>query len=241
MATRSREMPTYERGRSTGFEEIDRWSGGVGWIAHPDEEGERASHAIVGDDGVWIIDPVDAPGIDEMVAEFGDVVGVVVLSSYHARDAGQIAARHGVSVHVPQWMDRIPERVDSPVEVADDVLRDAGFETFHVEPLSLYQEAIAYREADGTLVVPDLLSSGSGYPVGGERIGLMLGLRPFPPRDLFEGVEPQRILFGHGEGVFRDAAEALDTALVGARKRFPRALAANLQTNLRLFVAAMKE
>lgn len=232
-------MPTYDRGRSPRFEEIDRWSDGVGWVAHPDEEGERASHATVGDDGVWIIDPVDAPGIDDMVAEYGDVVGVAVLSSYHARDAGQIASRHGVSVHIPRWMNRIPERVDAPIEFEDDVLGDAGFETFHVEPLSLYQEAIAYREADGTLVVPDLLSSGSGYPVGDERIGLMLGLRLFPPRDLFEGVEPERILFGHGEGVFRDAAEALDTALAGARRRFPRALAENLRTNLRLFKAAM--
>lgn len=234
-------MPTYERGRSTGFKEIDRWNGGVGWIAYPEEEGERASHAIVGEDGVWIIDPLDAPGIDDLVAEYGDVAGVAVLSSYHARDAGQIARRHGVSVYIPRWMNRIPERVDAPIELEDNVLGDAGFKTLHVEPLTLYQEAIAYREADGTLIVPDLLSSGTGYPVGDERIGLMIGLRPFPPRDLFAGVEPERILFGHGEGVFQDAEEALDTALAGARKRFPRALAENLRTNLRLFMAAMKE
>ena len=234
-------MTTYERGRSTGFKEIDRWSGGVGWIAYPEEEGKRASHTIVGEDGVWIIDPLDAPGIDELIAEYGDVKGVAVLSSYHSRDADQIANRHEVSVHIPQWMNRVPERVDAPIKRETEVLGGAGFETFHVEPLSMYQGAIAYREEDGTLIVPDLLSSGSSYPVGDERIGLMLGVRPFPPRDLFEGIEPERILFGHGEGVFQDAGEALDAALTGARKRFPRALAENLRTNIRLFMAAMKD
>lgn len=232
-------MPAYERGRSPGFKEIDRWEGGVGWIAHPEEDGERASHALLGDDGVWIIDPVDAPGIDDLIAEYGDVEGVAVLSNYHARDAGQVASRHGVSVHIPRWMTRIPDRVDAPVEQEGAILSTAGFETIRVKPLSMYQGAIAYREEDGTLIVPDLLSSGSGYPVGTERIGVMLGMRLFPPRDLFDGIEPERILFGHGEGVFEEADEALETALVGARRRLPQAIVENLRTNLRLFKAAM--
>lgn len=234
-------MPAYKRELSAEYEEIDRWDGGVGWIAHPNEEGERASHAILGDEGVWIIDPVDVQGIDDLVKEYGEVRGVAVLSSYHARDADQIAHRYGVSVHIPRWMNRVPERVDAPVKRETEVLGGAGFETFQVEPLSMYQEAIAYREEDGTLIVPDLLSSGSSYPVGDERIGLMLGIRPFPPRDLFEDIEPERILFGHGEGVFQDAGEALDKAITGARKRFPRALVENFRTNFRLYIAAMKE
>ena len=47
--------------------EIDRFDGGVGWIAYPEETMERASHALAvhdeeGDaDEVWVIDPVDAP------------------------------------------------------------------------------------------------------------------------------------------------------------------------------------
>ena len=234
-------MPSYERAPATGYREIDRWSGGVGWLAHPDEAGERASHAVVGDDGAWVIDPVDAPGIDDLLAEFGEVAGVAVLSSHHARDAGRVATRHGVAVHVPRWVDRVAERVGAPVEPFDTRLGATGFEFTAVEPLSLYRGAVAYRERDGTLYVPDLLSSGSAYPVGDERVGVMLGLRPFPPRDVFAAMEPERILFGHGEGVFEGAAGALDEALDGARVRFPRALVRNLGTNLRLFAAAMRD
>lgn len=232
-------MPAYERSEASGYREVDRWSGGVGWIAHPDEEGERASHALVGESGVWVIDPVDAPGVDDLIAEFGEVAGVAVLSSYHARDAGALARRHDVAVHVPPWMDRIQTLVDAPIRREGPVLGPLGFETTRVEPLGLYGEAVAYRERDGTLYVPDLLSSGSGYPVGDERVGVMLGSRPFPPREVFDGMEPDRILFGHGEGVFEDATAALEEALNGARRRFPRAVAANFATNLRLFWAAM--
>lgn len=210
-------------------------------MAHPNEDGERASHALKGNDGVWVIDPVDAPGVDELLNEFGDVAGVVVLSSHHARDAGTIAARHDVAVHIPRWMDRVTARVDAPIEHEETVLDDLGFDITRVEPLSLYQGAIAYRETDGTLIVPDLLSSGSAYPVSDERIGVMLGVRSFPPRSTFDGLEPERILFGHGEGVFEDATAALNDALDGARKRYPQALVGNLGTNLRLFIASMKD
>jgi hypothetical protein len=234
-------MPAYERSSATEVREIDRWGEGVGWIAHPNEDGERASHALKAGDGVWVIDPVDAPGVDGLVEEFGDVAGVVVLSSHHARDAGTIATRHDVAVHIPRWMDRITERVDAPIEREETVLGSLGFDVTRVEPLSLYQGAIAYRDTDGTLIVPDLLSSGSAYPVGNERIGVMLGARLFPPRDTFDGLEPERILFGHGEGVFEDATTALNDALTGARKRFPQALVRNLGTNLRLFAAAMND
>jgi hypothetical protein len=53
---------------------IDRWSGGIGWLAHSDEAGMRTSHAFVGDDGgVWVVDPLDAPEIDDELATLGEV------------------------------------------------------------------------------------------------------------------------------------------------------------------------
>jgi len=68
-------------GDSDEYREIDRWDRGVGWIAHPGETMQRASHALVGDDGgLWVIDPVDAPDVDGLLSEFGDVAGVVVCS-----------------------------------------------------------------------------------------------------------------------------------------------------------------
>jgi len=233
-------MPVYERAPATDPAVIDRWEGGVGWLAHPDEEGLRASHAVATDDGVWVLDPLDAPGLDELLAVLGDVAGVAVLCSHHARDAGAVANRHDVAVHVPQWMDRVAGRVDAPVVRYEDSFGASGFEITRVEPLSLWQEAIAYRPADGTLVVPDLLGSGPGYTVRDERVGVVLSHRPVPPRDALGDLDPERILFGHGRGVLEDASDALDDALAGARRRFPRALLGTLGTNLRLFRAAME-
>lgn len=89
-------MPMYTRSSPADPQVIDRWNGGVGWIAHPEEGGRRASHAVRGDDGVWLFDPIDAPGVDDLIAEVGDVAGVAVLSSFHARDADAFARRHDV-------------------------------------------------------------------------------------------------------------------------------------------------
>lgn len=43
---------------------VDRFDGGVGWIAQPDETMRRAAHAVESDEGLWIIDPVDVAGLD---------------------------------------------------------------------------------------------------------------------------------------------------------------------------------
>ena len=234
-------MPAYERTDSTGHQVIDRWRDGVGWLAHPDEDGRRASHAIAGDDGVWLFDPLDAPGVDELIAELGDVAGVAVLSSYHARDASAFAARHDVAMHVPRWMDRVADRVDAPVERYDASIGRSGFRVRRFEPLSMWAEAVAYRADDGTLVVPDLLGSAPGYTVADERVGVVLSHRLFPPRNALDDLDPERILFGHGDGVFEDASAALADALDGARRRFPRALVVQFGTNLRLLLAAMTD
>ena len=211
----------YERGDPSGFEVVDRWAGGFGWQAHPDEAGARTSHAVRGPDGVWLVDPLDAPGIDGRIAVLGDVVGVTVLSNWHGRAAGVLAARHGVPVSVPSWMTRVPDRVDAPVERYERTFGESGFRVGRVDPLPGWREGVAYRERDGTLYTPDLLTT--ARLVGDERVGLTLAARPFPPREALD-VDPERILVGHGHGVFTDAATALADALAGARRRLPRAL-----------------
>lgn len=80
-----------------------------------------------------------------------------------------------------------------------------------------------------------------GYTVGDERLGVMLSHRLFPPRETLGGLEPDRILLGHGGGVFDDASSALADSLAGARKRFPRALVTQLGTNVRLLTAAVND
>ncbi|WP_276272794.1 hypothetical protein [Haloarcula litorea] len=231
-------MPTFERGEADEYEVVDRWADGVSWQAFPDETGERTSHAIRCADGVWLIDPLDAPGVADCYADLGEVAGVAVLADYHARDAAAFAERHGVPVTVPTGLDRVVERVDAPTERVTHSL--AGFELRRLNPLRAWRETVAYRERDGTLYVPDFLSSGSLYTVGGERLSMTTLSRLFPPRETFADLDPERVLLGHGPGVHEDASAALSDAVDGARRRFPRALLTQAPRELKAMVDAVR-
>jgi hypothetical protein len=233
----------FNRSDSTDYRIIDQWDGGIGWLAHPDEEGDRASHAIVGDDGnVWVIDPIDAPGVDDLLAEVGtgEVAGVAVLSNYHARDAGVIADRHDVPVYLPEWMERVEERIDAPVERYAGTLGESGFQVRECKPFPGMHEAIAYRESDRTLYVADVLGTAPLYVVDNERIGVYLLCRVFPPRGMDDFV-PERVLVGHGTGIFEDAAATLTDATTNARERFPKALMTSGGTQLYAGIAAIQD
>ncbi|MFC4447527.1 hypothetical protein [Halorussus aquaticus] len=235
-------MTTFVRDDPAGVRVIDRWSDGLGWIAHPDEDGRRASHAVRGEDGgVWLFDPLDAPGIDDIVAELGDVAGIAVLSNYHARDAGVLAARHDVPVWLPESMTRVEDRIAAPTVRYGARLGDSGFRVRTRAPLPGWRESVAFRPADGTLYVPDLLGTAPLYRVTDERLGVYTFRRPMPPRDLLGGLAPERILVGHGEGVFEDAASALSGALDRSRPGFPRALLENGASQLRALVGVVRE
>lgn len=231
-------MVMYARDGPGACRVVDRWERGVGWFAHPAETGRRASHAIRGDDGVWLVDPLDAPGVDELVTELGAVAGVAVLSDFHARDAAIFADRYGVSVHLPPWLDRAADRVDAPVERFSTELGESGFRVAHYRPFPGWHEGLAYRASDGTLYVPEALGTAPFFTVDDERLGVYLLHRPVPPRDALAGLDPERILVGHGSGVLDDAGAALSDALDGARRRFPRALFESGGTQLHALVAA---
>lgn len=217
---------------------VVEWSDGVSWLV-ADETGRRASHAVAGEDGVWLFDPIDAPGVDDLLAGVGTVAGVAVLSNYHARDAGAFAERYGVPVSVPSWMNRVTERVDAAVSRYDSELGASGFAVRRSNAIPGLREAVAYRDRDGTLYVPDLLGSAPTFTVGDERVGVYLLARLFPPRDVFAGLRPDRLLFGHGRPIDEEATGALSNALSGARRRFPRALVTNGPTQLRALAAAL--
>ena len=265
-------MPMYDRREATACVPIDRWEGGVGWLAYPDEEGQRASHAFREDGELWLFDPIDAPGVEELLAALatgedrrnlddsddrtnldeGDdatsavdtdelaaqVASVVVCSDYHARNAETFAERYDVAVHVPSALDRSAERIDVPVQRFDDGI--AGFDVRILKPLYAWHEAIAYRERDRTLYVPDSLSSTPKFTVGDERIGLPTPSRLRPPSDRFAGMTPDRVLFGHGEGIFDGADAALRDTLGNARRRLPRALLTNVPAELRAGLGAFR-
>jgi hypothetical protein len=224
-------MPLKASG-SAQMREIDRRDGGVGWIAYPREDMQRASHAVVGEnDGLWLIDPVDAPGLDDLLAEYGEVAGVVILLDRHKRDAAALARRHDVSVHVPDFMESVPQELDAPTERVYTDLGESGFGVHELIDNAFWKEAVLYGEHDHTLVVPEALGTADYFLVGEERIGVHPALRLKPPKRLGR-FDPERVLVGHGAGIHEDASGAIRTALSGARRRTPRLYAKTAKSML---------
>ncbi|MFB6071299.1 MAG: hypothetical protein ABEJ76_09775 [Halanaeroarchaeum sp.] len=219
-------MPFKERGEATEPRVVDRWDGGVGWQPFPEETMQRTSHALSIDGDVYLVDPVDAEGIDDLVSDLGDVAGVVVLLDRHQRDADAVAQRFDVSVHCPAYVER---SFDAPVERTGVRLADTDVRVIHSVSLPGWDEAALF---DGeTLVVADALGTVEYFTVGRETVGVHPFLRAFPPRTLRD-LAPDRILVGHGTGVFEDAESALVHAIDGARTRLPQAWWKSLRTVL---------
>jgi len=232
-------MPIFDRGDSEGARITAEWDGGTSWMAHPDERGQRVSHAIETDEGVWIVDPLDAPNVGERVAPLGEVAGVAVLSCYHARDAGRFARRHDVPIHVPAWMGRVEARVDAPVE-RYTFSPVPSVRVLPSRPFPGWQEVFWYHEPTATLLVPDSLGTVDLFRVGDERLGVELLRRVFPPTELAT-LDPERILVGHGEPVTVEPGGALRDALDGTRRTFPRALVENGPESLRAVASALRD
>jgi hypothetical protein len=224
------------------LQEIDRWDGGVGWLAHPDEGMQRASHVLAadpeardsadsegqsGDGEAWVVDPVDAPGVDDLVASVGDVAGVVVCLDRHKRDAAAVARRHDVPVYLPTWMTGVADDIDAPTERFGRELADTGYRSLKVVDRSFppWQEAALYHDESGTLVVPEAVGTAEYFCAPGERLGVHPMLRLSPPKRAFRSLDPERVLVGHGAGVFEGASTALHEALDNARARLPAAYA----------------
>ena len=214
---------------STELQEIDRFDGGVGWIAHPEESMRRASHALVADDEVWVIDPVDSESLDDLLAEFGEVAGVVVLFDRHRRDVDAIANRHDVPVYFPDWFDGVADEIAAPVSRFGAELANSGLRAYPVSTNRFWQEAALYDPEDGTLVVPETVGTASYFRASGERLGVHPAMRAFPPRERLGQFEPERILVGHGAGIDSDATAALESALANARRTMPRLYAETIR------------
>jgi len=230
-------MALKRSGPATEYEEIDRWDDGVGWIAYPDETMRRASHALEtgrdedGEASVWVVDPVDAPEVDELFAEFGDVAGVVVLLNRHYRDADAIARRHDVPVYVPSWFDTVPA-MDAELRRLDGRLPGTDYRLFEVLDRFGWEEAALYDETGGTLVVPEAVGNAPYFTTREERLGVHPMLRAVPPSAL-RGLRPERVLVGHGPGVLSGGDRALADALDGSRRRMPKLYAQSLRMLLR--------
>ncbi len=184
------------------MEAVDEFHAGFGWIA--DEFMERCSHALVADGRVWVIDGLEADGIDERIRAAGTPAGVIQLLDRHGRQCVALANRLGVPHHV------VPQEPFGP------------FEFLTIRMSRGWREVALWWPAERVLVCADALGTARYFRAGRERLAVHPLLRLRPPR---LPVQPEVILCGHGPGVFTDAGAALREALSTSRRRIPRQIA----------------
>lgn len=192
---------------------MSEWDGGVSWIAHPDEDAKRASHALETAGGVWVVDPVDADGLDELLADRGAVAGVVVVHDRHTRDAEAVAARHDVAVHVPAWMDLTREKLAVDPASVDPELPGTDVAVHRLIDTDEWEEALLVDESNGTMVAMEALGTLPSFRDDGDELGVHPALDAAP--NGLADWRPERVLVGHGENVQGDATAALRAAIGG--------------------------
>ena len=186
------------------FEEHDL---GLSWLVDPSESMERACHAVRLDGSVWIVDPIDVPGLDERIAAVGEPAGVLQLLDRHNRDSAELAERFGIPHH------RLPfEGVEGSALEGVALIRNR-----------LWNEVAIWAPAERALIVPEAVGTARTFRAGDEPVGVHPMLRMLPPNRLRE-LEPDHLLTGHGTGMHGSGtAAALRDALAGSRRRAPQA------------------
>ena len=157
----------------------------------------RASHAVLAGGGVWLIDPVDADGVEERVRALGEPAGVLVLFGRHDRDSAALAERLGVPRYTPE------ERPPAP--------------PFQVVAIGRGELALWLPE-HAALVVSEALGTAQYFRAPGERLGLHPWRRLAPPRRL-NAFEPQHVLVAHGSRSARRGGRRRAPRRAGSRSR----------------------
>jgi hypothetical protein len=186
---------------------VDEWADGFSWIAYPDERGQRASHALKTEAGVWVVDPVDAAGLDDHLTDLGAVAGVVVIQDRHTRDAVAVADRHDVPVYVPDWMELAREKLGTTAEPLDSELPGTDYAVHELIATDEWEEAILVDETRDILVVPEAVGTLDAFEGSDGSLGVHPALDD-PPASLSEW-RPEHVLVGHGHSVHGDADAAL--------------------------------
>ncbi len=185
---------------------IDRSPVGLTWVI--DEPMARASHALVSDSRVWIIDPLDDADAMAAVAELGEPQAVIQLLDRHNRDSAEVAERLGV-----------------PLLVLPESLPDTPFDVIDVIDRGVWKEKALWWQDERVLVVAEAVGTNRFYRPGSAGAGIHLGLRLLPPRQALGSYLPTHLLVGHGAPIHGPGAtEALQQAMDRSRRDFAAAL-----------------
>lgn len=177
---------------------------GLTWI--DGDAMQRASHALVDDGRVWIVDPFEDPAVPDFTT-LGKPAAVLQLLDRHERDCAAVASRLGVP-HL-----RLP-----------DAVPDSPFETIAAVSVPRWRETALWWPARKALVVAELFGSNRMYTGGRGDLGMHLFLRPFAPSAL-RGYEPEHLLVGHGAPLHGPGVPAaVEAAHAGARRDLPHVL-----------------
>lgn len=200
---------------------VDRWDGGISWTLEGDTL-HRTSHAFETEPGLWIVDPLDAPGLDEELEALGEVVGVTMLLDRHKRDTELLAQRYDVPVSLPAALAPVAEELEAESTRYAGSLPGTEYRTIRLTTNRFWREVGLFDADRGTLVVPEAIGTHKLFTTEDERLGVHPALRLFPPRQHLDGLEPERILVGHGPGIFDDAPTALREAMEQSRRNAPK-------------------
>lgn len=182
---------------------------GIAWTAAHPAYMRRASCALAHDGRVWLVDPVDGPGLDEALAPLGRVAGVLRLLDRHPRDGASLAERHGVALH------------ENPVHGVPG----APFECLPLAQRRLWREVALWWEEHRLMVVPESVGTAPYFLSPGLALGIHPMMRATPPRAL-AAHRPRTLVVGHGEPVEGPGtADDLHRAIARSRRDIPRWLA----------------
>ena len=209
-----------------------RFEGGLSWSLAGASMLACRAHALVTDDGVWLVDPIDAPGLDELLATLGRVRGVLVLLDRHLRDSAQLAERHGARLIVPrgEWRRGHP-MPDGAEQFEPGPLAGTPFEVAPViERGGQWLEWLLWWQQRRILVIAEVVGRSTVYEPSPHGAGLHPALHvmgapdPLVEGSLRERIEaaPVRLLLGHGELESTTRLASIEEPLHGARRRLPK-------------------
>jgi hypothetical protein len=183
----------------------DEFPFGFSWVI--DEPLERASHALVSNGRVWLVDPVDVPEAIERARSLGEPAAVLQLLDRHNRGCAAVAERLGV-LHV-----KVP-----------DTIPGSPFEAIPTIRLPGWQETSLWWPEQRTLVVAEVLGTAAAWTGGQTPVGIQIFLRAWPPARLLER-QPEHLLVGHGSGLHGpQTASSLEEAYARSRSDLPALL-----------------